>query len=305
MPHFSHWAWDLPFVGSIPRASAAIDTLESTLSFDQKIPKAVWRGTTWYNSAQSPGLRQKLVAATKNQPWADVQALVWNASDSRIAANAIPIEDFCRYKYIIHTEGVTYSGRFQFLQMCNSIVLTPPLKWLQHTTHLVKPLFSSTILEAASSSSLPPSDSRKAAKQEIQQKSTGKYWKPHPPSANKKPWIPNQRTLLTWPKQYAPEEANIVFVAPDWSDLGDVVHWLEAHPHIAEGIAARQRDLFVGGGYFSPAAEVCYWRALVKGWAGMARVVNQGVGDWEAHDGKNWFEEEGTSYEAWSLSNGI
>ncbi|KAM7199386.1 Glycosyl transferase family 90 domain containing protein [Naviculisporaceae sp. PSN 640] len=277
MPHFSHWAWDLPFVGSIPRASAAIDTLESTLPFDQKVPKAVWRGTTWYNSAQSPGLRQKLVAATKNQPWADVQALVWNASDNRIAANALPIEDFCRYKYIIHTEGVTYSGRFQFLQMCNSIVLTPPLKWLQHTTHLVKPLFSSTILEAS--------------------------------SGNKKAWKPNQRTLLTWPTQYTPEEANIVFVAPDWSDLGDVITWLEAHPHIAQGIAARQRELFVGGGYFSPAAEVCYWRALVRGWADMARPVNTGVAaDWEyeeAGDGKSWFEEEGISYEAWSLSNGI
>ncbi|KAM7221305.1 AFG1-like ATPase domain containing protein [Rhypophila decipiens] len=253
MPHFSHWAWDLPFVGSIPRASSAIDTLESVLSFPSKIPKAVWRGTTWYNSVHSPGLRQKLVAASKNQPWADVQPLVWNATDAKQAANALPIEDFCKYKYIIHTEGVTYSGRFQFLQMCESVVLTPPIKWLQHTSHLVRPLFSSTILEEAAHM-----HSKDAA----------------------------ERILRTWPTQYQPEEANIVFVAPDWSDLGEVVGWLEAHPEVAKGIAKRQRSLFVGGGYFSPAAEVCYWRSLVRGWAKTARVV------------------EGVSYEAFSLSNG-
>ncbi len=49
------------------------------------------------------------------------------------------MEDFCRYKYVIHTEGVTYSGRLQFLQMCASVLLTPPMAWRQHTTHLVRP----------------------------------------------------------------------------------------------------------------------------------------------------------------------
>ena len=63
-----------------------------------------------------------------------------------------------------------------------------------------------------------------------------------------------------------------MFVAPDWSDLGETVAWLEEHPEIAEGIARRQRDTFVGGGYFSPAAETCYWRALVRGWSEVVRV---------------------------------
>ncbi|KAK3305338.1 glycosyl transferase family 90-domain-containing protein [Chaetomium strumarium] len=264
MPHFSFWAWDLPFIGSMSRAAAAIADLESSYAqpgqWHVKIPKAVWRGTTWFNSVHSPRLRQNLVAAARGQPWADIEPLAWNGGagvSGSNASNALPIEEFCRYKYVVHTEGIAYSGRFQFLQMCASVVLTPPIQWMQHVTHLVRPLFSSDL------------------------------------KLGTKGWTPSEKFRRAWPVGYGPDEANIVFVAPDWSDLGDVVAWLEEHPDIAEGIARRQRELFVGGGYFSPAAETCYWRALVSGWAKMARTEGQG-----------WEDIEGTTFEAFSLTNG-
>lgn len=263
MPHFSFWAWDLPFVGSMGRAARAIAELEREYEGDgwrNKIGRAVWRGTTWFNSVHSPQMRQNLVAAARGRPWADVEPLEW-AGNSGNATNALAIEDFCRYKYVVHTEGVTYSGRFQFLQMCASVVLTPPIQWLQHTTHLVRPLFSSDLGLGEGG----------AARR----------------------WTPSEKVRRAWPVHYKPEEANIVFVAPDWSDLGDTVAWLEAHPDVAEGIARRQRDLFVGGGYFSPAAEACYWRALIRGWAKMARTEGQG-----------WEDAEGVTFEAFSLTNG-
>ncbi|KAK0615013.1 glycosyl transferase family 90-domain-containing protein [Bombardia bombarda] len=273
MPHFSFWAWNLPFVGSMWRAADAIAALESA-NYNTpekwqsgKIAKAVWRGTAWFNSVNSPQLRQKLLATARGKPWADVQALDWatgGGGSNKNASNALKIEDFCRYKYVVHTEGITYSGRFQFLQMCASVVLTPPIQWMQHTTHLIKPLFSSS-LDLTS--------------------------KPN------RPWTPSERVRKAWPVQYAPSQANIVFVAPDWSDLEDTVAWLEAHPQVAEGIARRQRELFVGGGYFSPAAETCYWRALLCGWASMARPEG---GDWV--DGKDG--ELGVPFETFSLSNG-
>ncbi|KAL2198217.1 glycosyl transferase family 90-domain-containing protein [Corynascus similis CBS 632.67] len=265
MPHFSFWAWNLPFIGSMRRAAQAIDSLEAEYAADgrgggwhKKIAKAVWRGTTWFNSVHNPRMRQSLVTTARGQPWADIEALEWSGSAGK-ASNALPIEEFCRYKYIVHTEGVTYSGRFQFLQMCASVVLTPPIQWLQHVTHLAKPLFSSDLdLEGS------------------------------------KGWTPTEQVQRGWPVRYAPEEANIVFVAPDWSDLGDTVAWLEEHPEIAEGIARRQRDLFVGGGYFSPAAETCYWRALVRGWAKMAQT-----------EGHGWEETEGIPFETFSLTNTV
>lgn len=264
MPHFSFWAWKLPFIGSMARASAAIREIETRLNptFASKIPKAVWRGTTWFNSVHNPRLRANLLAAARDRPWADVEALVWDGTrdkGGRTASNSLPIEDFCRYRYVLHTEGVTYSGRFQFLQMCASVVLTPPIGWMQHTTHLVRPLFSNAL-----------------------------------PGMKGDGWQPSALTRRAWPVSYAPEEANIVFVRPDWSDLEDVIMWLEDHPDVAEGIARRQREMFAGGGYYSPAAEACYWRALVRGWSEVARVDEaelKEVGD-------------GETFEAFVLTNG-
>lgn len=262
MPHFSFWAWHLPFVGSMEQASSTIKDLEAEYSgpnkWQDKISKAVWRGSAVFSSPHNPRLRQKLLKIAKGKEWADVEALKWVES-GHSASNALPIEDFCRYKYVLYTEGVTYSGRFQFLQMCASVVLTPPIQWLQHTTHLIRPLFSSSL-----------------------------------PFKSKKKWVPSEKIQKKWPIQYAPEEANIVFVAPDWSDLEDTLAWLEENPNVAEGIARRQRELFVGGGYFSPAAEACYWRALVKGWAKVA-----------VPGGEGWEEMKSIPFEEFSLTNGV
>ncbi|KAK7746464.1 hypothetical protein SLS53_002423 [Cytospora paraplurivora] len=284
MPHFSFWAWKLPFIGSMSRAATAIDHIETALhpTFTSKIPRAVWRGTTWFNSVDHPRLRGDLLAATRDKAWADVEALRWDGTRSgggggggggRTASNALPIQDFCRYRYVLHTEGVTYSGRFQFLQMCASVVITPPIGWMQHATHLVRPVFSDTLL-------LPPS----GPEQKGQGRGLG--------GSRWEPWAP--ATMRAWPVSYAPEEANIVFVRPDWSDLEDVILWLEDHADVGEGIARRQRDMFAGGGYYSPAAEVCYWRALVRGWSEVVRIDEsrlEGIGD-------------GQTFEAFALTNG-
>ena len=273
MPHFSFWAWKLPFVGSMTRSAAAIAKLELTSypGFADKIPRAVWRGTAHFNSVHSPHLRQNLLAVTKGKTWADVEALEWvgggsggNGHQGHNATNALAIEDFCRYRYVLYTEGIAYSGRFQFLQMCNSITIAPPILWMQHTTHLAKPIFSSHLLAASREGGR---GSGAAARQ---------------PSGHK-----------SWPVSYPVDEANIVFVAPGWSDLEDTVAWLEAHPDVADGIAGHQRDLFVGGGYFSPASEACYWRALVHGWSKVAVV-----------DGREWAGQDEVPYETFVLSNG-
>lgn len=314
MPHFSFWAWKLPFIGSMSRAAAAVTSLEEKAAsaaggggdgdgfggFAAKIPKAVWRGTTWFNSVHNPRLRANLLAVTKDKPWADVEALQWettttttkstSASSSssfsagaktagqpgeRTASNSLPIEDFCRYKYVLHTEGVTYSGRFQFLQMCESVVLTPPIGWMQHTTHLVKPMFSHSLFLDSPDGETEPAQGQKNRKQT---------------------WEPSEATKRAWPTNYGPEsdEANIVFVAPDWSDLEDTIAWLEARPSVAAGIAKRQRETFVQGGYFSPAAETCYWRALIRGWGKAVRV----------DEGELAKIGEGQTFEAFVLSNG-
>ncbi|KAI1653310.1 hypothetical protein F4813DRAFT_374927 [Daldinia decipiens] len=245
IPHFSFFAWPISSVRSFPRAARSAAVLESRFSsWSSKDPRAVWRGTTWFNSPRAGGrLRHDLVLSARGKPWADVEPLAANGS------NALMIEDFCRYRYIVHTEGVTYSGRFQYHQLCASVVLAPPIAWMQHVTHLARPVFSYQ-LEGVERTALD----------------SGRKLVPYPA-----PWVKD-----AWPKEYDPGEANIVFVAPDWSDLETTVEWLERHSKIAEGIARRQRELFDGGGYFSPAAETCYWRALLRGWSEVVRTEGQG-----------------------------
>jgi hypothetical protein len=138
-----------------------------------------------------------------------------------------------------------------------------------HTTHLLRPLFSSTLPLSTSPYSLPFT---------------------HQP-------VPNSR----WPKSYPPSQANIIFISPDWSDLEATITWLRSNSAIAEGIAEGQREV-VKRGYLSEASEVCYWRSLVRGWSSVARVDEEEWGSWddEGRDvrGVRW-EEFSLTQKAW------
>jgi len=78
-------------------------------------------------------------------------------------------------------------------------------------------------------------------------------------------------------------------VAPDWSDLGETIQWLEDNPKVAKGIAKRQRELFVEKAYLSPAAEVCFWRELMYEWPKVAIPTGPG------------WEDEGLRWETFAL----
>lgn len=450
MPHFSFWNWPLPSVGSLSRAAEAISAIENEVSFAEKDPRVVWRGTVGFNGVYFPSLRKDLVEATKGEKWADVRALdryeidgdgdtqkgkrgfdnegegevevkavteavlglrekgktkrkrkgyrgrrkgeemaKYKSEDihtkgeeeagdkqetqtgerdteprdeddddgdnNKINDNDIPntrsdettsalmVEDFCRYKYVLYTDGITYSGRLPFLQLCRSVLISPPIAWHQYTTHLIKPLFSweLDLLSSSSSSSSSPSNTNTHSNpfsQSRNSRSSPLSLPIPPPNPNLIPppslrnrhrqrehkWTPSESIRRAWPTNYGPEEANAVFVAPDWSDLRETIEWLEANPDVAEGIADRQRRLFAGtgtgtgagskkkemgregaeiekkegierggGGYLSPAAETCYWRALIRGWSSVVRVDGD---EWEGRE-----EERGVSWEEFSM----
>jgi len=241
MPHFSSWSWPLRYIGPLDEALDKIGRIERSTPWEEKIDKAAWRGTAWFDPDWSIALRPQLVELAGGKEWADVE--LWDEE-----SNTIAIEDFCRYKYIIYAEGKTYSGRLHYHQACASIILTPPPTFLLHTTHLMRPLFSSSLHFADSE---PPYDSTTTP----------------PPSA-----YPLPSTNITWPMSFHPYLANVVFVRPDWSDLEETISYLRKNPELARSIAQRQREVMVNGGYLSEAAEACYWRGLIKAWSEMARV---------------------------------
>jgi hypothetical protein len=103
MPHFSFWAWPLPFIGTLDSALARMSAVETSTPWSKKIDKVVWRGTAWFNSVGNTNLRPKLLQVTKGKEWADVEDLKW-FNNAEKARNSLLIEDFCKYKYIIYTE---------------------------------------------------------------------------------------------------------------------------------------------------------------------------------------------------------
>jgi hypothetical protein len=61
-------------------------------------------------------------------------------------------------------------------------------------------------------------------------------------------------------------DQNFVEVERDFSDLEEKIEYLIAHPEEAKRIADNSVRTFRDH-YFAPAAEACYWRALIQGWA--------------------------------------
>ncbi|KAI1325590.1 glycosyl transferase family 90-domain-containing protein [Xylariaceae sp. FL0255] len=277
IPPFAMWSWPLPSVGSLKHAGDRINIIEGSeggkgVALADKDPRVVWWGSTRFEGVHFPTLRTDLlrvVAESENgnangSSWAEIGALEgydvldesWGKEDSATKgggrqrsdlafALAMMIEDFCRYMYVLYTDGTSYSGRLPFHQLCNSVLISAPIAWRQYTTHLIKPMFSSDLARFSETTAIMEREQRD-----------------HPLSS-----LHNEGVQMAWPIHYGPDDANAVFVSPDWSDLESTVRWLEDHPEVAKGIARRQRDMFVGEWYLSPAAEVCYWRALIRAWS--------------------------------------
>lgn len=237
MPSFAFWSWPGATLGAFDDVLQRIEQVEQTTPWERKLDKAVWRGTPWFNSVGRPSLRQDLLKATRGKQWADVEALGKNSSSGE--GNALAIEDFCAYKYVVYTEGVTYSGRLPYHQACESVLITPPLMYLTHTAWALRPIAAGDLLIALNSTYVR--HSVRAAEGVPQ---------------------PLLTTVSDW------REANAVYVSPDFSNLENVVMLLRARPDVARQIARNQREAVVGGGYLGAAAETCYWRSLMTTWAG-------------------------------------
>jgi hypothetical protein len=223
------------------------------MDWDKKIDKVIWRGTPWFNPLRHPHLRQTLLKATKFKKWAETSAL--NIS------NAIPIDQFCRYKYLVYTEGVGYSGRLPYHQACASVLITAPLGWVTLSAVLMRPIWAQDLVNEV-----------------IGGKDKGR----------RKGVVVDDGEILGMVGSY--KEANAVYVEPDFEELDGLVGVLRKYPYVAERIARNQREGVVGKGYLSMGAETCYWRALIRGW-GESAVIEE----------REWADLEGERYETWLL----
>jgi hypothetical protein len=66
----------------------------------------------------------------QGKDWADVQVL---RPETRMH-----MAEFCRYQYLVHTEGNTWSGRLRYLQNCESISIIHDLQYKAHYYDLLE-----------------------------------------------------------------------------------------------------------------------------------------------------------------------
>jgi hypothetical protein len=129
MPDFGYWAWPEVSISSYRQVRRQIAAVDAEFdNFQAKKKQLVWRGAL--NTGQEQ--RERLLEATKNKYWASVRAVDWVDKQS-VADNMLPIEDHCRYMFVGHTEGRSFSGRGKYLLNCHSVFITHTLIW--HEAH--------------------------------------------------------------------------------------------------------------------------------------------------------------------------
>ncbi|KAK7955693.1 glycosyl transferase family 90-domain-containing protein [Apiospora aurea] len=134
MPDFGGWMFSDDGVQSYAQFRADVGLVEREYlakgkrgGWDDKTPKLAWRGSMGLGES----LRHALVDAAKDKPWSDVSAMEIIA-DKDIRNNVLDMADFCRYKYLAHTEGLSWSGRLRYLMNCESVPLIHEREWVAH-----------------------------------------------------------------------------------------------------------------------------------------------------------------------------
>ncbi|KAL9089043.1 MAG: hypothetical protein Q9159_002761 [Coniocarpon cinnabarinum] len=132
MPDFGFFSWPEGHIGTPTEVAMRVDEIEAGLQFQDKIEKIFWRGAI--NTA--PDIRGSLVNETIGKPWADVEEIHWGDPENE-KKYLTPITDHCRWMFLAHTEGHSYSGRLKYLQNCRSVIVAHKLHWLQPPNYMM------------------------------------------------------------------------------------------------------------------------------------------------------------------------
>lgn len=199
MPDFGFFSWPEPKTGAYTKVRRAIRRLESETSFEKKVPKLVWRGALLVED------REKLLDHSKGKDWADVRRINWGDKED-LQKNHLTLANHCRFMFIAHVSGLSWSGQGKYIRNCHSVVVSQSLEWRE--------IYDSALV-------------------------------------------------------YSGPEQNAVKVADDWSDLEATIKTLLSNTTAAKSIADNARSV-LRDRYLTPAAETCYWRRLIQGYASVS-----------------------------------
>lgn len=124
MPDFGYWSWPEVQIGSYSDIRQRITEVDSTLNFQDKRKQLLWRGSV----APNPEIRSKLLKTALGQSWASIRVIDWD-DEMDLRYNLPPMEDHCKYMFLAHTEGRSFSGRGKYLLNCRSVVVAHKPVW--------------------------------------------------------------------------------------------------------------------------------------------------------------------------------
>jgi EGF-domain serine glucosyl/xylosyltransferase len=107
------------------------------ISWENRIDKLMWRGARTGDRQWLTGIGER-----KNDPTLDIEFIEWKHGklSPLHSDNFKTVQDYCRYKYLLHQEGWSYSNRLKYLMLCGSPVLYANFQgWEEYWYHLLKP----------------------------------------------------------------------------------------------------------------------------------------------------------------------
>jgi len=105
--------------------------------FETRNDTAIWRGNN-LRAEYEGGHRAILVELSEEHPnELDAKFVNFKGQGDGLK-HYMPITNFCRYKYLIHTNGISYSSRLKYLMACKSLVFFPKSEYREYWYHLLE-----------------------------------------------------------------------------------------------------------------------------------------------------------------------
>ncbi|CAO1624644.1 unnamed protein product [Parajaminaea phylloscopi] len=135
-PDFGFLGWPEAQSPTYPEVVDLQRKEEEMWQWQRKDDRAFWRGFPNYYPIRKDLMERTREAshlpAGHEDAWADVFATTFGGETGPEYRPLVKLEEHCRRKYLIHSEGNSYSGRSKYLFSCRSITIAHPLEWTQH-----------------------------------------------------------------------------------------------------------------------------------------------------------------------------
>lgn len=131
-PDFSFASWPEAGIPSYSEFRREAEQVNAETPWHAKSNPAFWRGDALLGSdIQARNSLLTVATGPGTETWSDVKRTSFWEEGPTIGKIVSPPEH-CRHKFLIHSEGVAYSGRSKFILGCQSTVILHKLVWTQH-----------------------------------------------------------------------------------------------------------------------------------------------------------------------------